>query len=171
MLWWTIAVMACASPPSDAETERALDQLYSAWSVTAPGIPTIDAETLQTELKSATPPILVDAREPHEIAVSRLPGAIDVATFEQRRATLAGRKVVVYCTVGVRSGYLTKRLRGEGVEARNFRGSILAWTHLGGPLVGPDDQPTTDVHVYGKRWNYAHSGYAPFVGDPPRRLE
>lgn len=164
-------MIACAqSSVTDAETARALDQLYDAWALTAPGIPTIDAATLMKDLNRDTPPLLIDVRDPHERAVSILPGAISLEDYEANRARHNGRPVVTYCTVGVRSGYVARRLAKEGVNATNFRGSILAWTHAGGPLVTPTGKPTDDVHVYGKRWNYANSAYDPFVGDPPQPL-
>lgn len=166
---WTFAWLACAQS-GDAGVARRLDQVYAAWALTAPGIPTVDADTLKTELAGDDPPVLVDTREPVERSVSILPGAIALEEYEARRDTLEGRPVVTYCTVGIRSGYVAKRLLAEGVSVRNFRGSILAWTHAGGSLVTPTGEPTVDVHVYGKRWNYANSAYDAYVGDPPRKL-
>ncbi len=167
---WTLAMLACAQAPDDATAVQRLDQLYDAWALTAPGIPTVDAETLRAELAGDDPPVLIDAREAHEREVSTLPGAISLEQYEANRAKHSGRPVVVYCTVGIRSGYVTRQLAREGVAVRNFRGSILAWTHQGGPLVTPEGEPTRAVHVYGKRWNFASSAYEAYVGDPPRPL-
>lgn len=167
---WTLATLACAQPPDDATAARRVDQIYDTWALTAPGLPTIDAPTLMAELKSPSPPVLVDAREPHERAVSTLPGAISVDAYEANGEARADRPVVVYCTVGIRSGYVTQRLAKRGIPVRNFRGSILAWTHAGGTLVTPEGTPTKAVHVYGKRWNYAASAYDAYVGDPPRAV-
>jgi len=36
--------------------------------------------------------------------------------------------VAVYCTGGIRSGFVTFALRAMGVEARNFEGSMWAWS-------------------------------------------
>ncbi|MEM6928410.1 MAG: rhodanese-like domain-containing protein [Myxococcota bacterium] len=167
---WTFAMLACAQPPTDAQSARRLDQVYDAWALTAPGIPTVDAVTLKAELDGDDPPVLVDVRESHERAVSTLPGALSLDQYASARDTLGDRRVVVYCTVGVRSGYVARRLAREGRSVRNFRGSILAWTHIGGPLVTPEGALTEAVHVYGKRWNFANSAYAAYVGDPPTAL-
>jgi len=168
---WTVAMLACARPPSDdADAARRLDRFYAAWSLTTPDLPTVDATTLRQELASETPPVLVDVRPSHERAVSVLPGAVALETWEANRDDYAGRPVVTYCTVGVRSGYVALRLAEQGVDVRNFRGSILAWTHIGGPLVTPAGERTDDVHVYGRRWNWANSAYDAFVGDPPEKL-
>lgn len=45
-------------------------------------------------------------------------------------AALAGSTapVAVYCTGGIRSGFATFALRAMGVEARNFEGSMWAWS-------------------------------------------
>ena len=168
---WTLTVLACAQPPNDAEAARRLQALYDTWALTTPGIPTIDAPELHEQLNNGTAPVLVDTREPWERAVSTLPGAITLDRYEARREEFAGRPVVTYCTVGIRSGYVAKQLAEQGVNVRNLRGSILAWTHIGGELVTPTGEPTDDVHVYGKRWNFASSRYDAFVGDPARPLD
>lgn len=49
---------------------------------------------------------------------------------KQVEATVAGAKgpLAVYCTGGIRSGFVTFALRAMGVEARNFEGSMWAWS-------------------------------------------
>jgi len=111
------------------------------------------------DLKSGAPPVLLDVRPAEERNVSILPGALSPEQFEARKAELKGRTVVTDCTVGVRSGFAADRLRKEGFDVRNFKGSILAWAHAGGDLVRPDGTPTKQVHVYGKSWNYAPAAY------------
>lgn len=39
--------------------------------------------------------------------------------------------MVAYCTVGYRSSQLARKLAGEGFQAANLEGSILAWVRLG----------------------------------------
>jgi sodium/bile acid cotransporter 7 len=46
----------------------------------------------------------------------------------------------------------------RGVDVLNLEGSVLAWTHAGGPLVR-DGVSTKRLHVYGRRWNLAADGY------------
>lgn len=38
-----------------------------------------------------------------------------------------GRRVVVYCTGGVRSAFVTELLRQHGIDARNYDGSLWEW--------------------------------------------
>ena len=102
--------------------------------------------------------VLVDVREPREREVSMLPGAISREQFDARRDELAGRTVVAYCTIGYRSGRFADELRKAGVDARNLKGSILAWSHAGLPLVA-GGEPTRRLHVYGADWDLAAEGY------------
>ncbi|MFK7929966.1 MAG: rhodanese-like domain-containing protein, partial [Myxococcota bacterium] len=103
--------------------------------------------------------VLVDTRPLEERKVSILPGAISLEAFEQNRSDYGNRQVITYCTVGVRSGIAANKLRKDGVDVLNFKGSILAWTHADGPLVTPDGTSTRQVHVYGPRWNFAALDY------------
>lgn len=109
------------------------------------------------------PVLLIDAREKEEFAVSHLPGAQHVApdtkaeTFMSRfGATLAGRQVIVYCSVGVRSSRLAERLataaRAAGaVDVANLEGGIFRWHNEGRPLARAD-ATTGEVHPYDRRW-------------------
>ncbi|MFD2255386.1 rhodanese-like domain-containing protein [Luteolibacter algae] len=101
------------------------------------------------------PPQLLDIREPEEYAVSHLPGAIRCdpdASAEQILAKIdPERAVVVYCSVGYRSSALAERLGSSVPQALNLEGSIFKWANEGRPLV-KDNQPTTRVHPYNKKF-------------------
>ena len=93
--------------------------------------------------------------------------------FEDRLADsgvawLGGRIVIPYCTIGYRSGHYTRDLQSRelGLTVRNLAGSILAWTHAGGPLVAPgaagaagQAEETRRLHVYGAAWDLAPRAY------------
>lgn len=98
--------------------------------------------------------ILVDARTAEEQEVSMIKGAITQKEFESRAEEFRSKKVVVYCTVGYRSGMYTKELREKGFDAYNLRGGILLWTHHGGELIH-NETKTNRIHVYGSMWNLA----------------
>ena len=65
---------------------------------------------------------------------------------------------VAYCTIGHRSSEYAERQAVAGRRVLNLTGSILAWTHAGGPLVA-ESGPTTRLHVYGSDWNLAPERY------------
>lgn len=121
--------------------------------------------------------VLVDVRSAAEQQVSRLPGpsTLTQQEFEARGPeAFVGKRIVCYCTVGYRSGQYAKQLRRRhGLDARNLRGSILAWTHGGHPLVeppGPDGEAgreTRRVHVYSREWALQAPGYEAVVFERP----
>lgn len=102
--------------------------------------------------------VLVDTREPREREVSVIPGAITAEEFEAAPEQYADVVVVAYCTIGHRSSEYAERLTSEGYPVLNLSGSILSWTHAGGPLVGPDGS-TRRLHVYGADWDLAPAAY------------
>jgi len=138
--------------------EEQIESMYLAAEVAFPGLPSITAEEL-IRIRAEERPVVVDIREPQERAVSVIPGAITRSEFESRKVEVVGRKIVVYCTVGVRSGRYGKQLQSEGFDVANLRGSLLAWTFAGGDLVDPSGEPTKRLHVYGRRWALVAPGY------------
>jgi rhodanese-related sulfurtransferase len=82
-----------------------------------------------------------------------IPGAITRDEYEAAVKSLAGRRVVVYCTVGGRSYLYARKLVATGVEAANYRDGILGWCRVGLPLESPDKNPTNAVHPYWRVFN------------------
>ena len=131
-----------------------IDEMYTDYQAEFPEVEDISLEELFEALDSDGPPILVDVRTAAERRVSTIPGAISQREFESLRSDLGARAVVTYCTIGYRSGLYADELRRQGLDVRNFKGSILAWTHGGRPLHS-DGREIRRVHVYGPRWNLA----------------
>lgn len=147
-----VLLAALAGDPPLADFAAQVEAAY-------PGTPTMSAEqVLAHDAPSA--PILVDARTEEERAVSMLPGAITPGALDQLPPD-AQRVVVVYCTIGMRSAELTRRLREQGRDAYNLRGGVLAWAGAGGRFVDPAGGSTRRVHVYGARWNHLPGGFEP----------
>ncbi len=96
--------------------------------------------------------VVVDVRGDAEVNVSVIPGAITKAEFEKDRQKYAGRLVIPYCTVGGRSGAYATELAEDGVNVRNYKGSILKWVDAGLPLVTLQGEPTNRVHTYSDRY-------------------
>jgi rhodanese-related sulfurtransferase len=146
-------LLSCATAPCSADP--ALARFAAAVESAYPGTPTLDtAAFLARDDRERF--VLVDARSPAEIAVSRIPDAIGP---DELPALRAGRPVLVYCTVGMRSAKVTQQLRAAGIEAWNLTGGILGWAAAGGALVDPRGEPTRKVHTYGARWNHLPPGY------------
>ena len=135
-----------------------------------PDLPTTTPGQLAARLDAPQPPVLLDARQPAEFAVSHLPGARRVdpdATAAALADTLADvgrqREIVVYCSVGVRSAAVAQRLRQAGFEnVENLGGSIFRWANEGRPLVR-DGRAVETVHPYNAVWGR--------LLDAPRRAD
>lgn len=109
--------------------------------------------------------VLIDVRNAHEQAVSMLPRALTTADFAEkfRRGIPAGKRLVVYCTIGYRSGKYAMELAKQRLRAENLEGGVLAWSFAGGAFLAKDSTgawaPTQRVHVYDSEWNILHPAY------------
>ena len=103
--------------------------------------------------------IFVDTRKSAEMSVSMLPGAISKQQYLLEPNRYKDLTVVSYCTISYRSGVFAREMEKQGHTVYNLKGGILAWTLEGGSVYDPDGRKTKRIHVYGKRWNYAPSGY------------
>ncbi|MBL4853260.1 MAG: rhodanese-like domain-containing protein [Robiginitomaculum sp.] len=150
-----------------------------------PGVDHIKIELLAQELQRAPDAfVLFDVREKAEYDVSHLPGAIWVepgmtgtAFLTAHGQKIAGKMVVFYCSVGVRSSGLLDRVqnarvqnelyRQEAMEAYNLTGGLFAWHNQGRGLVRGlvpglipglvpglvnGHSPTDLIHPYNQQW-------------------
>ena len=132
--------------------------MYLDYALSFEGLPSVTPEVLMAE-KSAMNPVIVDVRGAEEWGVSRIPGAITIDDFESNNAQYRDRKIVVYCTIGARSGRVGMSLMKRGFDVSNLRGSLLAWTWASGDLVDAQGAATQRVHVYGRQWAITAPGY------------
>ncbi len=153
----SVALACDGATPSQSAKRQTLERMIDETRREFPGVPGLDVARIRN-LHEDGSIVFIDTRTPEERAVSTLPGAITVEAYLEHPDRYAGRVAVAYCTVGYRSAQVTARLNADGHDVRNFEGSILAWTHAGGELVGPAG-PTRRVHVYGERWNLVADGY------------
>ena len=90
----------------------------------------IDAKSLAERLK-ANHLVLLDVREPHELEISALPGAVNIplGTLAARLPELdSARDMVVFCKTGVRSSRALELLVSAGFrKVKNLKGGINAW--------------------------------------------
>ncbi len=124
--------------------------------------PEISTATLAARMDAGERIVLFDTREADEYAQSHLPGALRVAPdasanaiLAQYRALMADATVVVYCSVGWRSGLVVQALRRAAQEAPakaifNLRGGIFRWHAEARPLeFGPG---ASGVHPFNREW-------------------
>ena len=116
-------------------------------------VPDIDASTLRQRMQSGEV-VLVDCREPYEQAVSMIKGAISRAEFDAAADRHGDSTIVVYCTVGYRSGRaaasLEKRL---GRPVYNLSGGIIKWFNQGGQVIDSSGRLSDTVHPFNADWS------------------
>ncbi len=95
------------------------------------GVPEVTPEELRAELAGPDPPLLVDVREPEELEISHLAGAVPIPKGELPERVdeiTRARAVVLFCRSGGRSSDATRTLLDLGFQnVRSLRGGINAW--------------------------------------------
>jgi sulfur-carrier protein adenylyltransferase/sulfurtransferase len=83
--------------------------------------------------------LLLDVREPDELAIASIPWAVAIPMGQvpERLAELPKDKpIAVLCRSGARSGRVTEFLNGNGFpDVANVAGGILAWSDAIDPSV------------------------------------
>lgn len=154
-----LLLAGCGGGPDTTEDRAAaVDALVQDLHLDYPGVVNVSPRELMSLLEEPDRVVLVDVRTEGERGVSTIPGAISRMEFESSIEDLGDRRVVAYCTIGARSSQFAREMAELGIEVANLDGSILAWTHAGGPLVS-DGEETNRLHVYGSRWNLVPAGY------------
>jgi len=148
----------CSQGESSEGNLEKIDALYQQSKSAFPDAPDISADELIKRMKTEEM-ILVDNRAKAERDVSMIPGAVSESDFESNIESYAESMVVVYCTIGDRSGHYTQKLREKNIDAINLRGGVLAWAHAGGTFTDSQGNETDRVHVYGRKWNLLPEGY------------
>lgn len=98
-----------------------------------PNVPEITPQELHERLEADDDVVLVDVREPFEIAIADLPDhgqlRIPIREFAARYSELdSGDEVVIYCRSGARSAQATRFLLAHGFEhVLNLEGGVLGW--------------------------------------------
>ncbi len=101
----------------------------------------VSAKELQTELSGANPPVVLDVREPDEVACGCLEGVrcIPLGSLPGRLGELdPDADLVVMCASGGRSAQAVRFLQAHGFKhVRDLCGGIGAWVRDGGRVVRP----------------------------------
>jgi sodium/bile acid cotransporter 7 len=160
LLWASLCLVSSAvadSALNDAAKLRKIEAMAEDYRKEFPSVRHISAREALILVKSSQV-IFIDHRTESEQALSMLPQAVLSKDLLKNPKAYADRTLIVYCTIGYRSGNLARKLRKKGVSALNLRGGILAWIHAGGKVY-QDGRPVKRVHVYGKKWDLAPSAY------------
>jgi rhodanese-related sulfurtransferase len=104
----------------------------------SPGIKTaIHSSEAKNRIDGASPPFLLDVREPYEFKEGHIPGArlLPLGELESRLNELpVDREILVICRSGNRSGAATRQLIRAGYQAVNLNGGMIGWQRAGYPV-------------------------------------
>jgi rhodanese-related sulfurtransferase len=117
----------------------------------------ISVDQLDTLIQSKSKIVLLDVREKKEFDISHILNSVNIDSreFDVDRflATIdRGQRVIVYCSVGFRSGQVADQILKRGIRVYNLYGGIFEWSNLDKPLVDTTVKTTHRVHTYNKNW-------------------
>ena len=120
-----------------------------------PDSPGIQTNELDDKIQNNQNVFLVDCRRPDEYSVSRIPNATNIhfkCSDEDLKTALEDLDenvtIVNYCSLGYRSGVMTKRILDLGLDnvskerVYNLEGSIFKWAQEERPLIDNKGQTT-----------------------------
>lgn len=116
--------------------------------------------TVQELAVPETDAILLDAREFSEFEVSHIKDGIyvgydhfDISTVT-KKVTDKSSKIVVYCSLGIRSEDIAERLKKVGyTNVYNLFGGIFEWKNNDYSVYDNDDLLTENVHAFSVAWS------------------
>lgn len=119
-------------------------------------VPIIKSEQVVKLQAKGKKMVFLDARELEEFQVSHISGAkhIGYDNFDIKSVSGIDKNatIVVYCSVGYRSGKIGKQLREAGfTSVFNLWGGLFDWANNGNPVYDTNKKVTT-VHPYNNNW-------------------
>jgi rhodanese-related sulfurtransferase len=120
-------------------------------------VPYISVETLQNEKEDV---IILDSREEKEFQTSHLKNAIcvgyDFFNLDSVQNKLPNKesKIVVYCSLGIRSEDIAEKLKNAGyTNVYNLYGGIFEWKNNNLEILNAQEKATDSVHTFSKAWS------------------
>ena len=120
-------------------------------------IPYITVDELKTEQSDI---VLLDSREEKEYRTSHLKHAIcvgyDFFNLDSIQQNLPDKnsKIVVYCSVGIRSENIAEKLKNAGyTNVYNLYGGIFEWKNRDLKIFDEQETETENVHTFNKVWS------------------
>lgn len=134
--------------------QKKLDKLLNKFNKN--NVPYISVDTLAT-----TNAVLLDARETKEYKVSHIKNAICVGydQFDLQKTITnlpkdKNAKIVVYCSLGIRSEIVADKLIKEGyTNVYNLYGGIFEWKNNNFQVQDTLGNSTEKVHTFNKDWS------------------
>ncbi|WP_339893848.1 rhodanese-like domain-containing protein [uncultured Algibacter sp.] len=107
-----------------------------------------------------TKAVLLDSREEKEFKTSHLKNAIwvgyDFFNLDSVQSKLKNKnsKIVVYCSLGIRSEDIAEKLKKAGyTNVYNLYGGIFEWKNNDLEVLNSHEKPTDSIHTFSKAWS------------------
>ena len=107
-----------------------------------------------------TKAIILDAREMKEFNVSHIRNAIYIGYDEFNIETVIinvedkNQKIVVYCSLGIRSEDIGEKLKKEGyTNVLNLYGGIFEWKNNNFRIYNVEEEETEKIHTFNEDWS------------------
>tara|TARA_R110000868_G_scaffold227679_1_gene480706 strand:+ start:211 stop:708 length:498 start_codon:yes stop_codon:yes gene_type:complete len=120
-------------------------------------IPYITAEELRNGENDL---ILLDSREKKEYQTSHIKDAVHVGydffNLDSITKTFPNKdsKIVVYCSVGIRSEDIAEKLKKAGYNnIYNLYGGIFEWKSTDNKVYNSKEKETDSIHTFSKAWS------------------
>lgn len=95
-----------------------------------------EVEPAEASARQAKGAVLVDVREPGEWKRGHAVGAVHIplGSLGERLSELPEGELLFVCQSGGRSSDATSLARSRGLDAKNVRGGMFAWSRAGLPI-------------------------------------
>ena len=120
-------------------------------------VPYISVDSLKTISNEV---VLLDAREKKEFTTSHIQNALlvgyDKFNLKKTVKKLPNKnaKIVVYCSLGVRSSAIAEKLKKVGyTNVLNLYGGIFEWKNNGNKVFNSEEKETEKVHTCTQEWS------------------
>ncbi len=104
--------------------------------------------------------VIFDSREKREYDVSHIPNANYIGNKNFSSKDISENfpdkniQIVVYCTIGIRSETISKKLADAGyTNIKNLYGGICEWKNKNYKILDSTNTETNNVHTYSKHWS------------------
>ena len=116
--------------------------------------------TVQELAMPKTNAIILDAREAYEYHTSHIKNAVFVGYNSFKLDSIQNwfgdknEKIVVYCSIGIRSEKIAKKLKKAGYRnVYNLYGGVFQWKNNGFKVFDSEEKETENVHVSSEYWS------------------
>lgn len=120
-------------------------------------VPYISVDSLAKEGNTF---VLLDSREQKEYKVSHLKNALHVGydyfnmDSVQRKIPNKKAKIIVYCSLGIRSEDIAEKLKEAGYsDVSNLYGGIFEWKNKDFETFNSQEKETDSIHTFNKAWS------------------